>query len=128
MSLSKNYLFQSFFMYWNQEWFYIYCVKSDQIRSFFWSVFSSTRTEYGQIRSISPYSVRIRENTDQKKLRIWTLFTQWYFEIEVMLWVPWQKLQVVLFSKSQIARTKSNFNKNIFKINCLNVVYIRNKC
>ena len=25
----------------------------------------------------SPYSVRIRENTDHKKLRIWTLFTQW---------------------------------------------------
>ena len=23
-----------------------------------------------------PYSVRMRENTDQKKLRIWTLFTQ----------------------------------------------------
>ena len=23
------------------------------------------------------YSVRIQENTDQKKLRIWTLFTQW---------------------------------------------------
>ena len=23
------------------------------------------------------FSVRIRENTDQKKLRIWTLFTQW---------------------------------------------------
>ena len=25
---------------------------------------------------ISPYSVRIQENTDQKKLRIWTIFTQ----------------------------------------------------
>ena len=24
----------------------------------------------------SPYSVKIRENTDQKKLSIWTLFTQ----------------------------------------------------
>ena len=23
------------------------------------------------------YSVQIQENTDQKKLRIWTLFTQW---------------------------------------------------
>ena len=29
--------------------------------------------------SISPYSVRMRENTDQKKLRIWTLFVQWRF-------------------------------------------------
>ena len=25
----------------------------------------------------SPYSVQIQENTDQEKLRIWTLFTQW---------------------------------------------------
>ena len=25
---------------------------------------------------ISPYSVQILENTDQEKLRIWTLFTQ----------------------------------------------------
>ena len=31
-----------------------------------------------QVRSFSsPYSVRIQENTDQKKLHIWTLFTQW---------------------------------------------------
>ena len=33
---------------------------------FFWSVFSQIRTEYGEIRSISPFSVRMRENTDQK--------------------------------------------------------------
>ena len=31
----------------------------------FWSVFSNMRTEYGEIRSIFPYSVRMRENTDQ---------------------------------------------------------------
>ena len=37
---------------------------------FFWSVFSRIRTEYGEI------IVQMRENTDQKKLRIWTLFTQ----------------------------------------------------
>ena len=43
-------------------------VKSVQIRSFFWSVFSRIRTEYGKILRISPYSVRIQENTDQKKL------------------------------------------------------------
>ena len=38
-----------------------------------------------QIRSISPYSVRTRENTDQKKLRIWTLFTQWNFYLLIYL-------------------------------------------
>ena len=31
----------------------------------FWSVFFRIRTEYGEIRSFSPYSVRMRENTDQ---------------------------------------------------------------
>ena len=31
-----------------------------------------------QIRRFSPYSVRIRENTDWKKLHICTLFTQWW--------------------------------------------------
>ena len=51
-------------------------MKSVQIRCFFWSAFSGIRTEYGEILRISPYSVRMWENTDQKKLRIWTLFTQ----------------------------------------------------
>ena len=31
----------------------------------FWSVFSRIRTEYGEILRMSPYSVRMRENTDQ---------------------------------------------------------------
>ena len=31
------------------------------------------------IQSISPHSVRMRENTDQKKLHIWTLFKQCVF-------------------------------------------------
>ena len=33
---------------------------------FFWSVFSRIRTEYGEIRSASPYPDQMRENTDQK--------------------------------------------------------------
>ena len=48
-------------------------MKSVQIRSFFWSAFSYIWTEYRK----SPYSVQIQENTDHKKLRIWTLFTHW---------------------------------------------------
>ena len=31
----------------------------------FWSAFLRIRTEQGEIQSISPYSLRIRENTDQ---------------------------------------------------------------
>ena len=52
-----------------------HCVKSVQIRSFSWSVFSCIRTENVDLRSKSPYSVRIKKNQDQKKLSIWALFT-----------------------------------------------------
>ena len=52
------------------------CVKNVLIRRFFWYVFSRFRTEYGEIRSISPYSVRMRKNTDQKKFCFLTLFMQ----------------------------------------------------
>ena len=45
-------------------------VKSVQIRSFFWSVFSCIWTECRDLLLKSPYSVRIQENTDQKKLCI----------------------------------------------------------
>ena len=41
-----------------------------------WSVFSCIRIKYVDLRSKSPYSVRMQENTDLKKLGIWTLFTQ----------------------------------------------------
>ena len=43
-----------------------HCVKSVRILSFFWSTFSRIQTEYGEILRISPYSVRMRENADQK--------------------------------------------------------------
>ena len=56
-----------------------HCVKSVQIRSLFWSVFFRIRTEYEELRSISPFLVRMRENTDQKILLFSTLFTQWGF-------------------------------------------------
>ena len=50
-------------------------MKCVQIRSFFWSVFSRIRTEYGEIRSISPNSVQVRENTDQKKNSVFGHFS-----------------------------------------------------
>ena len=53
-----------------------HCVKPVQMRSFFWSLFSRILTEYEEIQSTFPYSVRMRENSDQKKLRIWKHFTQ----------------------------------------------------
>ena len=45
-----------------------------------YAVFSRILTEYRDILCISPYSVRMREDTDQKKLCISTLFTQWLYK------------------------------------------------
>ena len=63
-----------------------HCVKSVRRRSFFWSVFSHIRTKYGEILRNTPYSVRMRENTDQKNLCVCTLFTKWinYFFCEMV--------------------------------------------
>ena len=47
--------------------YYNHFVTSVQIRSFFWSLFPSIRTEYGDLLLKSPYSVKICENMDQKK-------------------------------------------------------------
>ena len=41
------------------------CKKCSHLE-FFWSVFSHVRTGYWEILLISPYSVQMRENTDQK--------------------------------------------------------------
>ena len=65
-------------------WYTHQCVKCVQTRSFFWSVYPCIRTEYGEIRSISPYSVRMRENMDQKKLCIWTLITQCSISLDIL--------------------------------------------
>ena len=40
--------------------------KNTPYLEFLWSVFPRIRTEYGEIRSMSPYSVRMWENNDQK--------------------------------------------------------------
>ena len=44
-----------------------HCVKKCPYSKFFWFVFSHIWTEYGETGSISTYSFRMRENTDQTK-------------------------------------------------------------
>ena len=75
-------------------------VKSVQIRSFFWSVFSCIRTEYGELLHKSTYSFQIQENTDQRKLRIRTLFTQCMRQLLAMtkILLGWQN-RLKLFLK-----------------------------
>ena len=58
---------------------------------FFWSIFSHIWIEYGKIRSISPYSVQMREKTDQKNSECG------YFSRRIMwLWTNFQ-LQIALY-------------------------------
>ena len=69
-------------------------MKSVQIWKFFLSVFSCMQTEYGDLQSKSPYSVRIQENTDQKKLRIWTLFTECIFLLKRCFFLSSEYLKI----------------------------------
>ena len=59
-----------------------------EIRSYFWSAFSCIWTEYVDLLRKSSYLARIQENTDQKLLRIWTLFRQrfFFFSYQAALW------------------------------------------
>ena len=52
-----------------------HCVKCLYLE-FFWSLFSRIRTEYVEILRIFPYSLRMRENTDQKNCEHGHFFTQ----------------------------------------------------
>ena len=79
------------------------CVKSVQKRTFFGSVFSCIRTEYGDSRK-SPNLFRIQENTDHKKLCIWTLFTQ-------CLWLQ-HKGQLIFMKHVFYVATFSSSNKS----------------
>ena len=60
-------------------------MKSVQIRSFFWSVLSCFRTEYGDLLRKSPYSVQIQENMDQKKTPYLDTFQAVYNEKLMMV-------------------------------------------
>ena len=54
-----------------------------------WSLFSLPRYSCGTVLRISPYSLRMRGNKDQKQLRIWTLFTQWNTTILYLCTCPY---------------------------------------
>ena len=88
--------------------------------------------EYGDLRS--PYSVAIQENTDQKKLRIWTLFTQWILkDLRVgeggnlpLRPITWDKtaspilnlVKRIYFSTNQVI--DGNFHSIYFSSACIN--------
>ena len=75
---------------------------------FSWYLFSCIWPKYRDLRRNSPYSVRIQENTDQKKFRIWTLFTRWRFlrrrqeaSVRVLEYKQCQLLRIRIMSKQR---------------------------
>ena len=89
-------------------------MKSVQIRSFFWSVFSCIRTEYGDLLRKSPYSVRIQENTDQKTLYLDTFhevfFLQTKNSLKLMICSHPCEKNVVTTDKKILASTNRKTN------------------
>ena len=100
-------------------------MKSVQIRRFFWSVFPRIRTDYGEMFLISPYSVQMRQNTDQNKLRIWTLFTQSKVFISSDV-LPHDINFFVLLRLNSSRYHEINFNSTCFlrKHDCLRTKYL----
>ena len=81
-----------------------------------WSVFSCIQTEYGDPHRKSPYSVQIQDNTDRKKLRIWTLFTQCAL-VSVYANTGWEKT-TSLVSSVAITAQKMKFSIKDFSSKC----------
>ena len=94
-----------------------HCVKSVHIQSFFWSVFSRIRTGCGGLWRKSLYSVWIRENTDQKKLCIWTLLIQLVLKMMVLtliIFIFLSKTPNYMFLLSLYQQTTIKNYQNLF--------------
>ena len=89
-------------LYWKSDvgcGLFIHCVKSFQIQSFFWSVFSRIRTEYGEIQCFlfSPNTGKCRP---EKKILVWTLLTEWYIHTNYSKCSSFPKSTIILSNKS----------------------------
>ena len=75
--------------------------------------------EYGGLRSKSPHSVRIQENMDQKKLRIWTHFTQCKSHSKSTEENSWRKVTLLksLFFMVILLNIYCRIDKNVFEKN-----------
>ena len=66
-----------------------------------------SNTEFFLVR-IFPYSDWMRENTGQKKLRIWTLFTQWLYCELRFFWSCLSKVKTLFSVSIRLQRNCSN--------------------
>ena len=98
-------------------------MKSVQIRSFLCSVFSCIQKSHILKQTcsfqlqvcLSMCDFWIQENADQKKLRIWTLFTQWFSEEIFHPFCSW----IVQSSRMDQGKFVENSQKFVFFKGCL---------
>ena len=117
-----------------KKYLVVHCVKSVQILILFWSVFSCIWTEYEDLRSKSMYLVRIQENTNQKKLRIWTFFMQWlgnnmqlnwrYFEFSALIKLTLRMPRKKIHLKIKLKRLQKVWICGILETHTLNQLFI----
>ena len=69
------------------------------------------RTKYGDLLRKSPYSVQIQRNTDQKWLRIWTLFAQYDSSVELYNIISYSRFLFWQFS-APVFRKSAEFERN----------------
>ena len=80
---------------------------------FFWTSFSRISTEYGDLLCRSPYSVRIRKNTDQKKSEYEHFSRRETFEFDPFLRKHSHALLLQLLMQGKLAKTDYKFMKLI---------------
>ena len=92
--------------------------KSPNTEFFLVGVFPYLDREYADLRSKSPYSVQIQKNTDQKNLRIWTLFTRWWFTkfCDVLISIiTWDRVHFWLYLLNDNSLSHQSWPNNRYK-------------
>ena len=111
----------SFLLCWSYNW-----VKNVRIRSYsgpyfpaFWlnTVFSRIRTEYREIRCISPYSNQMRENTDQSNSEYGQFLLKFKFCLSSS--ICWKTFVIFAHDKLQLLFLKKKISRDLFFL-CIN--------
>ena len=95
----------------------MHCVKSVQIRSFLWSVFSRIQSKCGKIRT-------------RKNFRIWALFTQWWLFCKFSVVFVFSNCSIAYNEKSETPETSNSLRNLIFLFQVLKdsrPIYVRRK-
>ena len=105
LNIFHNFFWYLYYWLWPGEFCWVGTYKNIEQKSLNWSWFCAVTRMKIKVKKIIeigltawkvskygvfsgtyfPYSVRIQENTDQKKLYIWTLFTQWLDKLSVCI-------------------------------------------